>query len=611
MIEYNSPKREDFCLKVHSTCLIKNTVLNAVTTPINHLLSLKKIYSIYQSIPHTAHDIDFFEAAIAAFGFSYRISPEDRARIPAEGPTVVVANHPFGGPEGIFMAHLLLGVRPDIKIMANHILNRISELRQYFIFVDPFGGEEAELRNISGLKDSLRWLKNGGLLGVFPSGTVSHFHLSSRGVVDPQWNPSVARIIQKTKATIVPVYFDGANSAMFQLMGLVHPSLRTALLPREFMKRRNKTVEVRVGNPISWNKLASVADTPENMMRYLKMRTYLLQNRQDTTKTKRKFFLHKAVHRNEALIAPLNSGLMTDEILRLSEECMLVKSGDFDVIAASARQIPLILREIGRLREFTFRKVGEGSGKACDLDEFDPYYVHLFIWNRATQEVVGAYRIGKTDVILKECGPKGLYTSTLFKLKPKFLEQISPALEMGRSFVRPEYQKSYSSLLLLWRGVAKIVERNPQYRILFGPVSITNEYKTASRQLMARFFEEQYALPELSQLVQPRTPLRARQWLEQAANTLVSNMDDLLELLADLETDQKGIPVLLRQYLKLGGKLLSFNVDHDFSEVLDGLILVDLMQTEKKQLERYMGKEGVARFIAYHEGDDDDFMRCA
>ncbi|WP_051261236.1 lysophospholipid acyltransferase family protein [Desulfovibrio inopinatus] len=611
MIERNNQQREDFCFKVHSTGPIKNTVFNAVTTPINHLLSLKKIYSIYQSIPHTAHDYEFLDAAISAFDFSYRISSEDRERIPREGPTVVVANHPFGGPEGIFMAHMLLGVRQDIKIMANHILNRISELRKYFVLVDPFGGEDAELRNIAGLKQSLRWLKQGGMLAVFPSGTVSHFHLSSRGVVDSNWSPSVARLIAKTQATVVPVYFDGANSAMFQLMGLVHPSLRTALLPREFMKRRNKTVEVRVGNPISWGKLSSAADTPETIMQYLKMRTYLLQNRQEKPRTKRKFFVPKGTQRNEALIAPLNAQLMADEIGRLPQDCFLVQSGDYDVIAASARRIPLVLREIGRLREFTFRKVGEGSGKACDLDEFDSYYLHLFIWNRAKQEIVGAYRIGKTDVILKEHGTKGLYISTLFKLKPQFLDQISPALELGRSFVRPEYQKSYSSLLLLWRGVAQIVARNPRYRMLFGPVSITNEYKTASRQLMARFFEEQYALPELSQLVQPRTPLRPGQWLQQAANTLVGNMDDLLELLADIETDQKGIPVLLRQYLKLGGKLLCFNVDHDFSEVLDGLILVDLLQTEKKQLERYMGKEGLARFLAYHEGDGDDFMRCA
>jgi putative hemolysin len=278
----------------------------------------------------------------------------------------------------------------------------------------------------------------------------------------------------------------------------------------------------------------------------------------------------------------------------------LLESGEYDVIEAGATAIPLCLREIGRLREMTFRKVGEGTGKGADRDAFDATYRHLFLWNRERQEIAGAYRIGRTDELLAASGPRGLYTSSLFVLKAAFFERIGPALEMGRSFVRPEYQKSYAPLLLLWKGLARMVAREPRYRVLFGPVSITNAYKKASRRLMASYFEDQVTSPALARLVRPRTPLRGQAWLAKAAGTLVSDLDDLLACLDDIEADEKGIPVLLRQYLKLGGKLLAFNVDREFADALDGLIVVDLLQADSRQLERYMGKDGLAAFTNFH-----------
>jgi putative hemolysin len=575
-------------------------------TPLFGLLGLRRIDEVYADIPQGVTGQAFVDATLQAFRFSYRVSEEDLARIPESGPVVVVSNHPFGGLEGLILAGLLSTRRPDVKIMANFLLQRIPELAEFFIFVDPFGTGDATKQNIGPLKESLGHLRQGGILGVFPAGEVSHLQFKNRRPVvsDPAWSASVARIVRKTGATVVPVFFDGTNSRLFQLLGLVHPRLRTALLPREFLNKADRPIEARIGAPIPFSRLEQLCegedDADELIIRYMRMRSYLLAARGGKHRPRPKLFSPKAPARQEALIAAADPQLLADEIAALPPECRMFTSGEFSVICAEAEQIPLGLREIGRLRELTFRRVGEGSGKACDLDAFDRYYLHLFIWNEKSQEMVGAYRIGRTDEILSRMGQRGLYTDTLFVLKERFLRHISPALEMGRSFVRPEYQKSYSSLLLLWKGLARFVAQNPKYKILFGPVSITNEYKTASRQLIARYFKEQNALPELARLVRPRTPLKEQHWLKNAARTLVTDLDDLAELLADIETDQKGLPVLLRQYLKLGGKLLAFNVDHEFADALDGLIVVDLVRTDRKQLERYMGKDGLARFLSFH-----------
>jgi putative hemolysin len=302
------------------------------------------------------------------------------------------------------------------------------------------------------------------------------------------------------------------------------------------------------------------------------------------------------------VVAPVPTELLLRDIDAVPKDQLLVESDDLVVYHARSIQIPHLLQEIGRLREITFRAVGEGSGKAIDLDEFDAYYTHLFIWNRTKGELVGAYRLGQTDEIVRKHGVRGLYTATLFDFDPLLFAQLGPSLEMGRSFVRQEYQKGYLPLLMLWKGIGHFVVKYPRYRNLFGPVSITNEYQSLSKQLMVKFLKLHATDSLCGRYVQPRTPfvdVPVREWTS-AAGAAVRDVDDVNTLVGDLEPDGKGVPILLKQYLKLGGKLMGFNIDPDFSNVLDGLILVDLAAAEPRSLVRYFGEEGLARFRAMH-----------
>ncbi len=280
----------------------------------------------------------------------------------------------------------------------------------------------------------------------------------------------------------------------------------------------------------------------------------------------------------------------------------LVEADEYEVYCAAADQLPMTIREIGRLREITFRATGEGTGKAVDLDEFDSDYLHLFVWQKEKQELVGAYRLGRTDHLLEKFGPAGFYTRTLFNFDAKLLQRIGTGLEMGRSFIRAEYQRGYAPLLLLWRGIGTYCVQNPQYKTLFGPVSISNDYQSVSKQLMVKFLQANHRPPDAKMLVRPRNPFRTSRisGFDESPG-LLNNQEGIAELISELEPDGKGMPVLLRQYLKLGAEYLAFNVDRSFNNAVDGLIVVDLTQTEPRVLSRYMGKEGYARFMAYHE----------
>jgi putative hemolysin len=338
-------------------------------------------------------------------------------------------------------------------------------------------------------------------------------------------------------------------------------------------------VELRIGRPVPADKLLAFSSDQERIQ-YLRWRTYLLAERQSIQP--------RTAAEAEPVAPALPGPALAAEVAALPPACRLDAAGDLEVYLVEAAQAPLILREIGSLRERTFRAAGEGAGRALDLDRFDWYYRHLFVWNPRTLEVVGAYRL--------QCTGNGapLYTRTLFQFDQRLLDAMGPAIELGRSFIRVEYQRSFAPLLLLWKGIGKFVAANPRYKVLFGPVSISSQYQARSRELIMAFLEREAALAEWRPLVRPRNaPAPAR-------TAPCRDLDELSAAISDLDPALAGVPVLLRQYLRLGGRLLGFHVDCNFSNVLDGLIVVDLTRTEPKLLERYLGKPEAAAFLRYH-----------
>ncbi|MCU1259738.1 MAG: putative hemolysin [Bryobacterales bacterium] len=556
------------------------------------LLSLDQLRDLYRKASQTD---GFHYNLLAELEVSSCVDDADLARIPGTGALVAVANHPFGMLEGSLLGTVLPKVRQDYKIMTNQLLACMPELASHCIFVDPFQNKSSAVRNGRALKEAISWLRGGHMLVIFPAGEVSHWNLRNKAVEDPEWNTTVARLIRITRSAALPIFFKGANSVPFHVLGMVHPRLRTARLPHELFNKRGKSVEIRVGSVIPFEAVADIPDDTD-ATRYLRWRTYLLGKRGETglrvVRPEKPLEAIAQEASNDALLADLR-GLRPEQCLEDSRE--------YAVYLAETAQLPNLLPELGRLREMTFRLVGEGTGRARDLDSFDAYYDHLLLWNKTKQELVGAYRIGNAPHILARYGTKGLYTSTLFHYDAAFFRSIGPALELGRSFVRPEYQKKYAPLLLLWKGLGRHVARHPETPVLFGAVSISNDYNPVSRHLVARFLEEQQANEELAKLVRPRRPfLRGakRNVDDQAIRSFFRDLDSLSAVIADMETDGKGVPVLLKQYLKLGGKLLGFNVDPQFADALDGLVLVDLRKTERDILDRYMGKEGATAFLA-------------
>ena len=592
----------------------------AVLRPIvDHLLALPTLGRLYRTLPVDGRA--FWDRALAALEIGISVADDEVRRIPKEGPLVVVANHPFGGVDGLALASVVSRARADVRLLGNSLLDRIPELRTASFFVDPFGRSSATAANAAAMRAALHWVAAGGGLMVFPAGEVAHVRSPGGAVVDPEWTSTAVRLASRAEAPVLPVFFHGTNSRLFHLAGRLHPRLRTALLVRELLRRRGQTIEMRIGAPISVAALQRFNDARART-EYVRARTYALGGvkpgsdrgqtpvrvagaRVPATSLPPRTASCEPRAGNcarQRIAEPEPAAALTREIAALPPSQILATSGTFTVCIAPAPALPHTLREVGRLREVAFRAVGEGSGSARDLDRFDEHYQHLIVWNHERCEVVGAYRVGQTDVILPRLGVEGLYTSTLFRYDQRLLADIGPALELGRAFVRPEYQRDYSPLLLLWKGIATFVARNPRYRMLFGTVSISNDYQSLSQQILARFLYATSFRPDLAQRVQPRNPppfLREGRHVPPLAGIVARTLADVGALVADIESDGKGVPVLLRQYLKLNARLLGFNIDPAFGGVLDGLMMVDLMDVEREILTRYMGKPGALAFLAY------------
>jgi putative hemolysin len=540
------------------------------------------------------------ERLLREMRIAVKVAGEDLSRIPPSGAAMVVANHPFGILDGAALGAVLLRVRPDVKILTNYVIAAMPEMDAHCIYIDPFDRPASHRANIAGLRRAVAHLRQGGLLVIFPAGEVSHWQFRQGEVTDGEWNTTAARLVHLSGAPVIPALFAGRNSNLYQMLGVVHPKLRTIQLPREFLNKAGKEIDLRFGTPILAEKINRIVDDRQ-ATNYLRWRTYLLRRR-----TRSGLPAASAVEcagapallesasacERDAIIAEMSS---------LGAAAELDENREFRVLVADAPQIPHGLKEIGRQRELAFREVGEGTGKEIDLDQFDSYYQHLILWHKKDAQIAGGYRFINTSEVLRTRGLQGLYTSTLFWIDPRFFEHTGPMLEMGRSFIRRDYQKQYAPLLMMWRGIGRYLATHPEAPTLFGPVSISSSYNQTSRELLFRFFQTQQVNP-LAQWIRPKRPFRSRpvsDWELQAIRYLL-DIEEMSSSIAEIEADRKGVPVLLRQYLKIGGELLAFNVDKNFSDALDGLILVDLRKTDPARLETYMGKSGLAAFLDFH-----------
>ncbi len=568
--------------------------------PLGKALGLERLERMYEEIT-AVHPggREFIEAALLRLGVRVRCTEEDMALIPKDGPTIVVANHPMGSTEGLILAHLLTQVRDDVRILATGLAARIPAMQEYIIAVDSFGDSGAEKRNAKGLLKAMHWVRRGGLLVVFPAGAVARFNWHRRRVTDLEWQPGVAHMVRRTGAKVLPVYIDGHTGPLFPIVGGIGSRVRAMMIARLTLGQRGHKIPVRIGHAFANSRLQDFPDD-QSMTDYLRLRCFLLGRA-----TKTRTHAERAHDRRLVpIVDPVPQERIVAEVTQLPAEQKLVSSGACDVYYAHAEQIPATLFEIGRLREITFRGVGEGTGQAIDLTPHDEYYTHLFVWNRDNQEIVGAYRIGQLDHVIEAYGIRGIYTHEFFHLSRRLFKRLGPGcLELGRSFVQEKYQRAPTSLLLLWKGISHYVAKHPQYRYLIGPVSISADYAMVSRQLLCRSLRHEVMDRDLAHLVRPRHPfhLRNRHRLCPDAD-LKTDLDlkEVNELISDLEIDHKGMPILVKQYLKLGGKILAFNVDPDFGNVIDALLLVDLAKTDPKRLGKYMGKENVAAYQAKH-----------
>ena len=536
---------------------------NPVVPVLASALRLRRLNALYGSIAAMS-DRPFLEAFFAQTKIDVSIGGVGVDDIPAEGPVVIVANHPFGAVDGLALLWAVQRVRPDVRVMANRMLGLVTPLRDRWIEVDPLHTAAAPAANTRGFRECMRHLLDGRALIVFPAGEVSAFHDGPSEPVDKAWDPSVMKLIQRVKATIVPVHIPGRNSSMFYRLGDIHPRLRTVALPSELLKKIGTTTTLTFGRAIPWSDLAAVSD-PVVLGKHLRSRVYAL--------------CHGTAQRPPeqhlpAVAAAVSASVVAAEIDR-HRDALLCGQGDFEVYLIAGDTAPAVLHEIGRRREITFRTVGEGTGTALDIDAIDRWYEHLVLWHRPTAQIAGAYRLGHGGRITQHHGMDALYTTTLFMFDAQARELLTSSLELGRSFVMPDFQRQRLPLFLLWQGILIYTDRHPELQRIIGPVSISADYSLVSKCCIATFFHRQSTGSPFAGHVAARCPLPASIPgidLDALLEPVGNDIRALDRLIRALEVNELGVPVLVRKYAQQNATIVAFSEDQAFSNALDGFM---------------------------------------
>ncbi len=538
------------------------------------LMRFRRINRIYQENRHRS-GMEFIDAMIDQLGIRYEIRAEELERIPAQGAFITVSNHPFGGIDGLLLIKLIGTVRPDYKVLPNFLLKRMEPVSEYLFNFNLLENGAPERPPLSDLKIAYHHLEAGHPMGIFPAGEVSSFDQDIQAVTDPQWKFRALQALKRARVPVVPVYFQGKNSRLFHFLGRIHPKLQTVKLPTEMFNKRKRIINIRIGTPIPVAEQNEFSDI-SRYGRYLRTKTYAL----GTSLEVKKFFSvsRRQLKKAEEIIDPVPPHVLESEISGITARYILFKIENFSVICVPSVEIPNVMNEIGRLREVTFREVGEGTNQQMDIDEYDLYYHQLFIWDNENRKIVGAYRVGKGKEIMDIYGIRGFYIQSLFRVSRKLHPVLTQSLELGRSFIIPEYQRRPLPLFLLWKGILYFLLKNPEYRYLIGPVSISNRFSNFSKELIIKYITENYYNPSIARYIRPRKKFTVSlHHLD--TDILIESASDLNKfdrIIKDIETAQKNMPVLLKKYLKQNGKIVGFNIDPKFNNALDGLLVLDL-----------------------------------
>lgn len=531
-----------------------------------------------------AQEDQTMETVVREIKVTIDVDQKSLSNIPATGPTIIICNHPTGIVDGIIMLHTITRVRQDVKVLGNFLLSRVEPMKPYLIPVNPF--EEREGGNLAGLKLGLKHIAEGGCLLLCPAGEVSTWQKGWKHIADKKWDQAAIKFIRKTGATVVPGWIEGKNSLTFRLLGKIHPRLRTVMLCHEIFNKKGKNFPIILGAPLASSRLKDLTDL-DAYHNYLRASVdYLRDCREKPVRSLED--IAKDQGDMSDIIPAVDKEVLATEVASLDASHKLFDHGDhFEVYLASTGEIPNMMQEIGRLREITFRSIGEGSMKSCDLDDYDTYYHQLFIWDKDARAIVGAYRMGFGGEIMKQRGLDGFYTHSLFRYNESLGEMLSRSIELGRSFITSDYQRKPTSLLMLWKGIFAVLLNRPEYRYLVGPVTISGEFQRSSKTIIMHHLMQHYYDKEIASQITPRTgaegidaPIDAS-LIEKVDNTTLID-----KIVCDIEKDERAIPVLVRKYLQLGSHVVGFNVDHDFCDALDALMVLDreLIPEQKLQM---------------------------
>jgi putative hemolysin len=523
---------------------------------------------------HALRGLDLIEKILEYFDMDYLVSNKDLENIPSSGRVIVVANHPLGALDALSLILMVSRVRRDIRVVANDLLSSIEPLKDLLLPVDNMGGGSSR----RGVKQIHAALQREELVIVFPAGEVSR--LRPNGVRDVRWKSGFMQFARRTGSPLLPIFIDAKNSPLFYGVSMLYKPIAALLLVQEMFMQRSNTIAFRIGELIPFAHLNVEGIRLKARVKMVRKHLYRISQRKPGVFTTEKSIAHP--ESRQALKKELSNG----ELLGQTRDGKQILLMNWEPGSA-------LMREIGRLRELSFRKVGEGTGKRRDTDNYDLYYRHLVLWDEAELEVVGSYRIGEVGVILVNQGGEGLYTHSLFKFSKNFDRYARQSIELGRSFVQPRYWGT-RALDYLWQGVGAYLRHHPEIGYMYGPVSISAHYPKPARDLMVDFFKRYFVTKE--DLGHAKVPYEISQSTWDEFGQVFSGDDydaDLQELKNQLALFDLTIPTLFKQYTDLcesgGVRFLDFGIDPEFAGCTDGMILVEIARVKASKRKRYMG----------------------